>query len=57
MFKNTKSRALKDKTIFDAHVKYGYTLKQIGECLGIHYSTVSKVVSKRETRKNRYFKT
>jgi len=36
---------------------YGYTLKQIGEYVGSHYSTVSKVIRKRERRSNRYSKT
>jgi len=27
-----------------AHVKYGYTLKEIADYLGIHYTTVSKVI-------------
>lgn len=30
--------------IFEAHLKYGYTLKEIAEHLGIHYTTVSKVI-------------
>jgi len=30
--------------IFDAHVRHGYTLKEIAEYLNIHYTTVSKVI-------------
>jgi DNA-binding MarR family transcriptional regulator len=29
-------------------VKYGYTLEEIADHLKIHYTTVSKVVSKRD---------
>jgi len=28
-----------------AHLKYGYTLSEIGGHLGLHYTTVSKVVN------------
>jgi hypothetical protein len=28
-----------------AHLEYGYTLAEIGQHLGLHYTTVSKVVS------------
>jgi len=38
--------------IHDAHVKYGYTLKEIADHLRIHYTTVSKVVSKGGWGKN-----
>ncbi len=47
LFENKK--AVKDKTfrnrqIFIAHVSYCYTLKEIANFLGMHYSTVSKIV-------------
>jgi DNA-directed RNA polymerase specialized sigma24 family protein len=35
----------RDRAIYTAHVKLGYTLKEIGDHLGIHYTTVSKVVN------------
>lgn len=44
----TKERITKNERnpcIIDAHVKYGYTLKEIAEHLAIHYTTVSKVVT------------
>jgi hypothetical protein len=28
-----------------AHVEFGYTLMQIGDHLGLHYTTVSKVIN------------
>jgi len=34
----------RNKAIFDAHVRYGYTLKDIADYLNIHYTTVSKVM-------------
>ena len=32
----------------EAYVKYGYTLKEISDFLGIHYTTVSRVARKVE---------
>lgn len=34
----------RDKNIYAAHVRYGYRLNEISEYLGIHYTTVSKVL-------------
>ncbi|MBI5043584.1 MAG: helix-turn-helix domain-containing protein [Nitrospirae bacterium] len=31
-----------------AHVKYGYTLKEIADYLSIHYTTVSNIVKEVE---------
>lgn len=39
----TKSR--RNRHIHTAHVKYGYTLKDIADHLRIHYTTVSKAMS------------
>jgi len=39
---NKKNR---NKGICMAHLSYGYTLKEIGEFLGIHYSTVSRIIN------------
>jgi len=47
------------KKIYAAHIEYGYTIKEIADYLGIHYSTVSKVI-KNEIKKqeqNSQFKT
>lgn len=46
--KGIETKALRDKGIHDAHVNYGYTRKEIADHLKIHYTNVSKVVSKRE---------
>lgn len=34
--------------IIESHIDYGYTLKEIADFLGIHYTTVSKAVSARK---------
>ncbi|TET41090.1 MAG: hypothetical protein E3J63_02525 [Elusimicrobia bacterium] len=35
-----------DETIYVAHVRYGYTLREIGDFLHVHYSTVSKTLKR-----------
>ena len=39
------SKAERNAQIEIAHTRYGYTLKDIGDTLGIHYSTGSKVIN------------
>jgi transposase len=41
----TGSKQGRNKAIFAAHVKHGYTMKEIADLVGIHYTTVSKVIS------------
>jgi len=41
-----RDRAQRNRAIYRAHVTYGYTLKEIADHLGVHYTTVSKVISK-----------
>lgn len=36
------------KSIFEANVRYGYSLKEIGEYIGVHYSTISRVIKRVE---------
>jgi len=38
----------RDKNIYAAHVRYGYRLNEIAAYLGIHYTTVSKVIKNEE---------
>lgn len=38
------SKNERNVAIFEAHVKHGYRLKEIAQHLGIHYTTVSKVI-------------
>jgi DNA-binding MarR family transcriptional regulator len=33
---------------YKAHLQYGYTLKDIAEYIGLHYTTVSRVIKKIE---------
>ena len=47
LIRNTsQSREQRNKAIYEAHVEYGYKLKEIAEVLGIHYTTVSKIVKR-----------
>jgi len=38
----------KDKAIYVGYVRYGYTLKEIAEYLGVHYVTISRAVKRVE---------
>ena len=42
----TKSRLERNELINRAHLEFGYTLMEIGNQLGLHYTTVSKVINK-----------
>ncbi len=46
IFRGQKGKAQRDISIHDAYTSHGYTLKEIADYLGIHYTTVSKVVTK-----------
>jgi len=48
LFKNVenKTRAERNAQIRKAHIDHSYTLMEIGEFLGLHYTTVSKVVNR-----------
>jgi hypothetical protein len=39
------NRPQRNKLVVEAHITHGYTLKEIADCLDIHYTTVSKIVS------------
>ncbi|MDP2242368.1 MAG: transposase [Burkholderiales bacterium] len=39
------SKVQRDRAIKVAHLKHGYTLSEIGSHLGLHYTTVSKVIN------------
>ncbi|MDY0270045.1 REP-associated tyrosine transposase [Trichloromonas sp.] len=43
-------RGERDRRIRQAHVDFSYSLKEIGEVLGIHYATVSRAVKRAETK-------
>jgi len=40
------SNQVRDKKIYQANQKYGYTLKEIASHLHLHYTTISKIISK-----------
>ena len=44
----SRGRNERDGAIVAAHVRYGYTLSEIGRQLGIHYTTVSKIIKRGE---------
>lgn len=44
IFGERRDRRERDRRLYTAHITYGYTLKEIGDYLRIHYSTVSKAV-------------
>lgn len=43
-FSKEHEKAERNKQIRQAHIQHGYTLKEIADHLGIHYTTVSKVI-------------
>lgn len=51
IFGEIKTKPLEVKGMYAAHVQYGYTLKEIGDFLGIHYSTVSKLLKETKGQK------
>jgi len=44
IFGERRDRRERDRRLYTAHITYGYTLKEIGDYLRIHYSTVSKAL-------------
>lgn len=58
LFESIVSKQDRNRKIAMAHFEHGYTLKQIADSLGIHYTTVSKVIKvDRAKAKNLLFKT
>jgi len=43
-FAETYSKEGRNKAIYAAHVIHGYTLKEIGDHVGLHYTTVSRII-------------
>ncbi len=52
LFSSTPSttRDQRNHTIWVAHVQHGYSLTAIGQQLGLHYSTISKIMQRKEQR-------
>ena len=44
IFRNAKTKERRNKGIYKAYKKHRYRLKEIGDFLALHYSTVSKIV-------------
>ena len=44
LFAKIRSREARNKAIYAAHVIHRYTLQQIGDHVGLHYTTVSRIV-------------
>ncbi len=40
-----RNRAERNRRIAEAHLRHGYTLTEIGRYVGLHYTTVSRIVS------------
>ena len=43
-----KDKKSKDQVMYEAHLQYGYTLKDIAEYIGLYYTTVSRTIKKIE---------
>jgi DNA-binding MarR family transcriptional regulator len=43
-----KDKKSKDQVMYEAHLQYGYTLKDIAEYIGLHYTTVSRAIKRIE---------
>ncbi len=49
LFSDMGVKEQREKTAFQAHVEWGYPLKDIAEALGVHYSTVSRMVRRHDS--------
>ena len=45
-----KDKKSKSKTMYEAYIQYGHTLKDIAEYSGVHYTTVSRAIKKAERK-------
>ena len=48
ILKVRKKERISTGTVYDAHIGYGYTLKEIAKAMGVHYTTVSRMVKAAE---------
>jgi len=46
--KREATKAKRDRAIWEAHVQHGYSLTAIGQHLGLHYTTISKIVQRQQ---------
>jgi len=52
IFKNTKTKKIRNKKIYKAYEEYRYSLKEIGDFFNIHYSTISRIVKEIKEARN-----
>ncbi|MEW6571479.1 MAG: hypothetical protein AB1390_09940 [Nitrospirota bacterium] len=45
--RSSRGKTGRNQGIYDAHMRYGYILKEIADHLEIHYTTISKVIKDR----------
>jgi len=50
LFAEVRDKEERDVQIYEAVVGHGYRLREVGECLGLHYSTVIWIVGKQESK-------
>jgi putative transposase len=43
----------RDQAVWEAHVQYGYSLTAIGQHLGLHYTTISKIIQRQQSRQTK----
>ena len=43
----------RDQAVWEAHVRYGYSLTAIGQHLGLHYTTISKIVQRQQSKQTK----
>jgi transposase len=43
-----KDRKVKNESIYAAYTCYGYTLEEIAEQMGVHYTTISRSIKQAE---------
>jgi REP element-mobilizing transposase RayT len=48
LFEGATTKKERDRRILEAHLKHGYTQKAIGDMLGLHYATISRIVGNEE---------
>jgi len=48
LFSGQEGKEQRSKATYQAHVEWGYPLKDIGEILGVHYAAVSCLVRREE---------
>ena len=50
--KKWEGKLAEDRSIYDAYVRYGYTMKEIADHLGFHYATISRAIKRHERGAN-----